>query len=73
MKAFITDLLFAKTAGVCAEVKTLNGDRYLTGVHEVNEEEGFVSLYNPQHMQDDGTTRKVPLDLIASALSANMS
>jgi hypothetical protein len=49
-------------------VRLLAGERLLTGVHEVNEEEGFVSLYAPQDLADRFTTRKVPLDAIESVI-----
>lgn len=66
MKAFINDFKYAQTTGVAVEVHLLNGEKLLKGVHDVNEEEGFVSLYDPQVFGDNTTTRKVPLDLIAS-------
>jgi hypothetical protein len=37
-----------------------------SGLHEVHDEEGFVSLYAPKTHGDDTTTRKVDMDLIAS-------
>jgi hypothetical protein len=60
------DLRYAQAAGVCAEVVLLTGETILTGVHEVNEERGFVSLHAPTTFGDDATTRKVSLDLVAS-------
>jgi hypothetical protein len=64
---FITDdLKYAQAAGVCAEVRLLTGETLLTGVHEVNEGSGFVSLHAPMTFEDNTTTRKVGLDLIAS-------
>jgi hypothetical protein len=68
MKAFADDLRFAQAAGVYVEVRTLSGERLLTGVHDVNEEEGFVSLYAPQDLADKLTTRKIDLDLIGSVV-----
>jgi hypothetical protein len=44
----------------------LTGEQLSTGVHHVNEEEGFVSFYSPQVYGDTTTTRKVALDLLAS-------
>ena len=61
------DLRYAQTAGVCVEVVLLGGgEALLTGVHQVDEEAGFVSLHAPQVFGDDTTTRKIGLDLIAS-------
>ena len=65
--SFVTDdLEYARAAGVAAEIALLNGETVLTGVHEVNPQGGFVSLYNPQTFEDHTTTRKIGLDLIAS-------
>ena len=66
MNAFVNDFKYAETTGVAVEISLLNGEKLLKGVHEVYEDEGFVSLYDPQVMGDDTTTRKVPLDLIVS-------
>jgi len=66
MKAFWDDFRFAQTSGVAVEVHLLSGESLLTGVHEVHEEEGFVSLYEPQTFGDNTTTRKVDGDLIES-------
>lgn len=66
MNAFLNDLRYAQTTRVAVEVHLISGERLLKGVHDVNEEEGFVSLYDPQHLGDDTTTRKIALDLIGS-------
>jgi hypothetical protein len=66
VKAFWEDFRFAETAGVAVEVVLLTGKKLLTGVHEVQEEDGFVSLYAPQTFGDETTTRKVDGDLIVS-------
>jgi hypothetical protein len=68
MRAFAGDLRFAQTAGVYVEVRLLSGERLLTGVHEVNEEEGVVRLYAPQDLADRFTTRKVLLDAFESVI-----
>jgi hypothetical protein len=60
----VDDLRFAQTARLMVEIALLDGENIQTGVHEVNEEGGFVSTYAPQAMGDFTTTRKVPLDLI---------
>ena len=65
--SFITDdLNFAKVSERAVEIRLLNGEEIFSGVHDVNEDEGFVSLYAPQVFGDDATRRKVGLDLIAS-------
>jgi hypothetical protein len=67
-QAFVDDLRFAQTAQNFVEVRTLSGDKFLTCVHDVNEEEGYVSLYAPQTFGDRTTRRKVPLDHITSVV-----
>ena len=65
--SFVTDdLAYAQAAGVCVEIRLLTGEEMLTGVHEIHEEDGFVSLFAPQVFGDDATTRKDGLDLVAS-------
>lgn len=66
MPGLVDDLKFAQSAGVMVEVDILGGGKLNTGVHEVNEAEGFVSLYAPETFRDNTTTRKVPLDVLAS-------
>ena len=66
LKALINDLRYAQTTGVRVEMYLLNGEKLLKGVHDVDEDEGFVSMYAPQNLGDDTTTRKIPLDVIAS-------
>jgi hypothetical protein len=66
MHAFVNDLRYAQTTEVAVRIRLLSGQELLKGVHEVNEEDGFVSLYDPQTLGDTTTTRKIPLDLIES-------
>lgn len=67
-QAFADDLRFAQASQQYVEVLTISGERFLTCVHDVNEEEGYVSLYAPQTMGDKTTRRKVPLDQITSVV-----
>jgi hypothetical protein len=60
------DLRYAQTVGVAVRLNLFNGQELLVGVHEVNEVEGFVSLYDPQGFGDSTTTRKVGLEDITS-------
>lgn len=61
------DLKFAEQSGVCVEVTLLNGQQYPpTGVHGVDEENGWVSLYQPQYMGDETTRVRIWLGDIAS-------
>ena len=66
MKAFGEDLRFAQHAGVAVRVRTMSGEEFLAGVHDVREDEGYVSLYAPEHHGDYATRPKVDLDLIES-------
>jgi hypothetical protein len=67
MSAFVVDdLRFAQAAPVFVDVTLLNGEKIHSAVHEVNEEEGFASIYDPQAMGDFTTTRKIALDLVSS-------
>ena len=65
--SFVTEALRRAQGGsVCAEIVLKSGERILTGVREVNESQGFVSLFAPMTFGDDATTREVALDEIAS-------
>jgi hypothetical protein len=66
MKAFADDLRFAQTADFAVRIRTMSGEEFLAGVHEVHDDEGYVSLFVPEHMGDETTRRKVDLDLIES-------
>lgn len=61
---FANDL--ARDEGVAVEVRLLSGERLLKGVHGVGEQEGSITLYDPQVMGDRETTRKIRLDQVAS-------
>ena len=67
MESMVNDLKYAQTTRSCVNVTTLSGEKIgLTGVHEVNDAEGWVSLYSGQTFDDNTTTRKVLFDVIAS-------
>lgn len=63
---YVTDLEFAKTAEVAVEIVTRSGLKLLTGVVDVNAEHFLVTLYNPQHMGDSTTLRKLNIGDISS-------
>ena len=67
MKAFGEDLRFAQQAGVAVRVRTMSGEEFLAGVHDVHEDEGSVSLFAPEHMGDNTTRRK--LDYLIESLT----
>jgi hypothetical protein len=65
-KAIVDDLRFAEKADLAVRVRTMSGEEFLAGVHEVHDDEGYVSLYAPEHHGDQATRRKVDLDLVES-------
>jgi hypothetical protein len=67
MKAFVDDFRHAQAEGVAVRLTLESGEVLgLVGVRDVNDQEGYVSLHTPSHMQDQETTRKVALDRIES-------
>jgi hypothetical protein len=48
------------------DVRLFDGQHFQTGVADVDEEEGLVSLYRPQTMGDTTTRVRVKLDDITS-------
>jgi len=66
MATYADDLRFAQATEKAVEVETFNGNRYLSGVAEVDEEGGSFSLFNPQHFGDSGTRRRMSLNDVLS-------
>ena len=66
MSAWSEDLRFAQQASVAVDVRLSDGQHFQTGVADVDEEEGLVSLYRPQTMGDTTTRVRVKLDDITS-------
>lgn len=64
----MTDLLFAMQSEVAVDIVTRSGLKLLTGVKDLDQEHLIVTVYNPQHMGDSTTTRKLNIADI-SALS----
>jgi hypothetical protein len=61
------DLQFAEQRGLCVEVTLLNGEHYpATGVHNVDHENGYASLYAPQYLGDETTRTRIRLDDVES-------
>jgi hypothetical protein len=65
-RRFVDAFREAQATGVAAEVHLANGEKLLKGVHEVNEQGGFVSLYSPTTLGDRKTTREIPLEKFVS-------
>jgi hypothetical protein len=59
----VNDLRYAEATGFAVKLAMLDSEPIHTGVHEVNDEGGFVSVY-AQNMGDFTTTKRIPLDLI---------
>ena len=65
---FVEDLRFAQQARVAVEVTLFDGQKFFTGVHDVDEQVGIVSLYEPQTFSDATTRRRVHLADIKSVV-----
>ena len=65
---FVDDLRFAQQARVAVEVTLFDGQHFFTGVHDVDEQIGIVSLYEPQTFSDATTRRRVQLADITSVV-----
>ena len=68
MAGFVDDLRFAQQARVAVEVTLFDGQKFLTGVHDVDEQVGTVNLYEPQTFSDATTRRRVQLADITSVV-----
>lgn len=67
MSIWADDLRFANQVGKAVQVTLYDGrDFKLVGVHEVNEDEGWVTLHTPQTMDDQTTRTRVRLEDINS-------
>jgi hypothetical protein len=66
MSAWSDDLRFAQQAGVAVEVNLFDGQHFFTGVADVDDENGAVSLHRPQTFGDLTTRVRVRLDDITS-------
>ena len=65
---FVEDLRFAQQARLAVEVTLFDGQKFFTGVHEVDEPVGVVSLYEPQTFSDAATRRRIQLADITSVV-----
>jgi hypothetical protein len=66
MTAWSDDLKFAQQAGVAVDVRLFDGQRFQTGVADVDDENSLVSLYRPQDFDDTTTRVRIRLDEITS-------
>ena len=66
MSAWSDDLQFAQQAGVAVDVRLFDGQRFQSGVADVDEETGLFSLYTPQTFGDTTTRVRLKLDDITS-------
>jgi hypothetical protein len=67
MDAILNDLRFAHSVRRAVDVYLLGGEKIgLTDALSIDEDAGVVNLLDSQHFGDEATTRKVPIDLIAS-------
>lgn len=74
MSAFTDDLRLAQQTGKAVQVRLYSQTKLgeYVGVHEVNEEEGWVSFRTPQTFGDDTTRTRVELSDIASVTVSGM-
>lgn len=64
---WLTDLKFASAAGVCVVLVLTNGDDLgHRGVREVDADEGWVAIGDPQTLADTTTRRRIFLSDITS-------
>lgn len=66
MEPLRRELESARDMGVAVQLHLVSGERLLTGLHDWNAEEGWFSVYDPQHLGDYDTTRTIMLDQVAS-------
>jgi len=66
MSAWSDDLKFAQQAGLAVDVRLFDGQEFSTGVADVDDEAGLVSLYRPQDLADTSTRVRIRLDEITS-------
>jgi hypothetical protein len=66
MSAWSDDLQFAQQTRVAVDVHMFNGQRFQTGVADVDEEAGLFSLYQPLDFDDTTTRVRLRLDDITS-------
>jgi hypothetical protein len=66
MSSWSDDLRFAQQARVAVDVRLFDGQRFQTGVADVDEEAGLVSPYRPQTLGDTTTRTRIRLDDITS-------
>lgn len=64
--AFIPDLEASRNLLCAVTIRTATGDKMLTGVKDLNEDDEYVVVYDPQDMGDTHTTRTLLLSDIVS-------
>jgi hypothetical protein len=66
MSAWSDDLRFAQQAGVAVDVRLFDGQQFQTGVADVDEENGSVSLYRIEGLREPTARIRVKLEDITS-------
>jgi hypothetical protein len=64
-KAFVPDLEQARDLQSAIEIITATGQRYVTGVVDIDAEENWVRIRRPQHFGDSDTTSVLLISDIA--------
>jgi hypothetical protein len=63
---FVRDLQASLDLECAVSIRTLTGESLITGVKDLNEEENYVVLHEPQNFGDKSTTRTMLLSDIVS-------
>ena len=69
---YVTDLRFAQSTEVAVEIILRNGVKLMSGVIDVDSTHMIATLYDPQHMGDSTTRRKVNIGDISSLTVTDM-
>lgn len=66
MEALKNDMEGARDLGVAVELHLTTEEKLLTGLHHWAGDEGGFSVYHPQTLGDNDSTRKVMIDQVSS-------
>lgn len=69
MTTHVDDLKFAKATAMAADIEMFNRTKYLTGVHEVDEEVGTATIYAPTTFGDAATRRISLADIMSVSVT----
>ena len=71
---FVADLEASRELRCAIEIRTIDGERLLTGVRDLDEAGGYVVVGRPRSLGDKETTQTVRLsDIVSVSLNTDMS